>query len=117
MTDIRELVRSMRKNQTEAEKVFWNAVRNRQVKNKKILRQYALIFEHGDSKRFFVPDFICVESALVIEIDGKIHEQQKDYDELRSYLIKKMGYRVIRFRNEEVLNDLGKVISKLAEEL
>jgi len=49
-----------------------------------------------------VTDFVCLIKKVVIEIDGKIHLQQKEYDELRTAKLKELGYEVIRFTNEEV---------------
>lgn len=53
----------------------------------------------------------------MVEIDGKIHERQKDYDELRTHIINTLGIKVIRFRNEEVEKDLSRVLAKLGEHL
>ena len=74
------------------------------------MRQFPLTFEIDGFPRFFVADFYCHEFRLVIEIDGKIHERQKDYDEVRTYIINCLGYKVIRFKNEEVQNNLDSVL-------
>ena len=50
---------------------------------------------------------------LVIEIDGGIHESQKDYDKMREKIIDQLGYRIIRFSNEDVLNNLDYVLMQL----
>ena len=92
-------------------------VRNRRIKNKKFNRQYPIRFEYDGQKRFFVADFYCHEFKLVVEIDGGIHETQKDYDALRTSIIKNLGMRVIRFKNEEVLNSMDKVVAKMEREL
>jgi len=63
--------------------------------------------------RFFIADFYCHEAKLVIEIDGGIHETQKEYDEMREQIIKLLGYKVIRFSNEVVLMQINSVIKKL----
>ncbi len=107
---IKETVRKLRQQSTPSEKQLWNALRNRQFKGVKFMRQYPLTFEIDGFKRFFITDFCCHEYRLVIEIDGKIHERQKDYDELRTYIIKRLGYKVIRFKNEEVLENLDSVL-------
>ena len=52
-----------------------------------------------------------------MELDGKIHERQKDYDEMRTHIINKLGIKVIRFTNEELKTDLFEVISRLKEHL
>jgi len=115
MESLKEAVRFLRKNQTKAEGVFWQAVRNRQLNGKKITRQFAIIFNYENSRRFFIADFICFEHKVVIEIDGKIHLKQKDYDEMRSHIINVLGYRVIRFKNEDVIDNIEKVKKELMD--
>jgi very-short-patch-repair endonuclease len=67
--------RNLRKEATSEEKKVWNALRNRKVLNLKFRRQHVI--------EGFVVDFYCHELRLAIEIDGKIHKRQKEYDELR----------------------------------
>ena len=64
-------------------------------------------------KRFFVADFYCHEKYLVVEIDGKIHEKQKEHDELRTFIINTLGMKVIRFTNEEIEEDLPQFIDSI----
>ena len=52
----------------------------------------------------FIADFYCNQINLVVEIDGGIHEQQKDYDKLRTEIINLYGIKVIRFTNDEIIN-------------
>ncbi|NIA18496.1 MAG: DUF559 domain-containing protein [Simkaniaceae bacterium] len=111
--NIKEVCRHLRRNSTEAEKVFWQAVRNRKVKNRKFTRQYPIRFEYDGQNRFFIADFYCHECKLVVEIDGGIHETQREYDKLRTGIINQSGLRVIRFTNERVINSLEKVIEQL----
>lgn len=110
---IKEVCRNLRRNATSAEKVFWQTVRNRQIKGYKFNRQYPIVFEIDDVKRFFIADFYCHQLRLVIEIDGGIHEKQKDYDELRTTIINELGLQVIRFSNIEVLDEIKVVVEKL----
>jgi very-short-patch-repair endonuclease len=109
---IKDVVRYLRKNQTESEKIFWELVRNRRLFGKKFLRQHPIVYEDYDKEKFFVADFYCAEKNLVVEIDGKIHENLKEYDELRTYIINNLEKKVIRIKNEELKN-LNKVIQKL----
>jgi very-short-patch-repair endonuclease len=111
--DIRVICRRFRKNQTKAEKSLWKLVRNRQIDGFKILRQYPIGFEWNKQIRFFIADFCCHKMKLVIEIDGGIHENQKDYDKMREQIIGQLGYRIIRFSNDEVLYHIEDVIEKL----
>ncbi|MCD4693144.1 MAG: endonuclease domain-containing protein [Calditrichales bacterium] len=109
-----ELARELRRNQTPAEKILWHQVRNRKFDGKKFLRQHPLIYENFNDKKlsFFIPDFYCAEYKLVVELDGKIHDFQKDYDEQRDFIIGEMGIRVLRIRNEE-MKDIEKVKEKI----
>jgi very-short-patch-repair endonuclease len=114
--EIKETVRNLRKNSTVAEKIFWKAIRNRQINNRKFYRQYVIKIELEDrSERHFFPDFYCHECRLVVEIDGRIHEKKKEYDEFRESFIKSMDLKVIRFTNDEVENDLENVLSRIKQ--
>ncbi|HPS59564.1 MAG TPA: endonuclease domain-containing protein [Spirochaetota bacterium] len=86
--------RTLRKEQTPEETKVWEALRNRRFCNLKFRRQHDL--------EGFIVDFYCHELRLAIEIDGKVHDRQKDYDELRQIIIEDSGCRVIRISNEEV---------------
>jgi len=83
---------------------------------KKFLRQHPVQLKFMGKKRFFVGDFYCAEKKIIIEIDGKIHENQVEYDNLRDHLIKEMGIRVIRIKNEDLI-DIPSLIEKLKPEL
>jgi hypothetical protein len=65
----------------------------------------------------FITDFVCLSKKLVIEIDGKIHLQQKEYDALRTERLNELGYQVIRFTNEEVFANPEIVANKTKEKL
>ena len=106
--------KDLRKRSTEAEQIFWDAVRNRRFLNLKFRRQHPIEFEYDNKKRFFIADFFCFEKQTVFEIDGGIHETQKDYDKLRTLIINELGMKVIRFSNDEVMNDINKVRRNLA---
>jgi very-short-patch-repair endonuclease len=106
--------RDLKKNQTEAEQIFWGKVKNNKLLGFKFLRQHPLFYEYYDKKKFFIADFYCRDLKLVVEIDGGIHEQQKDYDKIRTEIIETQhDYQVIRFRNEDVLKNINKVLINL----
>ncbi|MCJ7458208.1 MAG: endonuclease domain-containing protein [candidate division Zixibacteria bacterium] len=109
----KSVCRDLRKRSARSEQIFWDAVRNRKILGKKFLRQYPIFFEYMNQKRFFIADFYCYEKRLVVEIDGKNHDLQKEYDELRSYIINNMGINVIRFRNGQIVNNLERVLVRL----
>ena len=105
----KQTARDLRKCRTRAENIFQNFVRNRSFQNLKFRRQHPIEFKYENQKRFFIADFYCFEIKLVVEIDGGIHETQKDYDELRTLIINELGIKVVRFSNEEVMNNIEKV--------
>jgi len=103
--------RELRKNTTEVEKIFWNKVlNNEKLANFKFTRQKPL--DH------FIVDFYCAKLHLAIEIDGEIHKFQKARDIERDNILKqKLGLKIIRYANEEVLNNIEKVIEDLVRKI
>ncbi|MFC1617618.1 endonuclease domain-containing protein, partial [Candidatus Margulisiibacteriota bacterium] len=71
----KEFARALRKDQTKSEDIVWEALRDRRFMSLKFRRQHVI--------KGYVVDFYCRSYKLVIEIDGKIHDSQKDYDEFR----------------------------------
>ena len=108
-----QLAKNLRKNSTNAEKILWEMVRNKRLENKKFYRQYPIKFQYEENERFFIADFYCYSSKLIIELDGKIHEQQKDYDQLRDYIISKIGIKVLRLKNDEIEYDIDVTLNKI----
>jgi len=97
--------RQLRRNSTEEEKILWQKLRNRKFHGLKFLRQHPLVYDEINGKiLFFVSDFYCAEKKAIIEIDGKIHDFQKDYDEKREEILKNMGFKILRFKNQEIGN-------------
>lgn len=109
----KQICRRLRKNQTNAEKVFWEVIRDRRFRGLKFYRQYPIFFDYTGKETFYIADFFCFEKKSVVEIDGKIHDYQKDRDEMRTFIISMLGFDVIRFGNEEVENDLNDVLKRL----
>ncbi len=99
--------RELRNDSTFEEQKVWKLLRNRRYKNLKFRRQHVI--------EGFVVDFYCHELKLVIEIDGKVHEKQKDYDELRKLLIEEKGFIVIRISNEDINRDMNNLLQKIDE--
>ena len=113
-----QISRELRKNQTTAEKVFWSVVRNKQIKGHKFLRQHPIFYQWNDNEKYFIADFYCREIKYIIEIDGGIHLQQKDYDQVRSEIAQSQkDLRVIRFNNKEVLNNIQSILDRLKGEI
>lgn len=111
-----EKARFLRSNSTRPEDRFWDLVRNRKM-GYKVVRQKPIIFDNIGRRHAFFADFYCHEKRLIIEIDGKIHEKQKEYDEFRDYLVRNLGYHVLRIKNEDILPspDLELRIKRLLE--
>jgi very-short-patch-repair endonuclease len=99
---MKQLARALRKHQTDAEKLLWNRLRNRQLENCKFRRQQAV----GP----YITDFLCLEPKLVIELDGGQHSTQMEQDEQRTRYLQSLGYRVLRFWNHEVLRKTDAVL-------
>ncbi|MFH0769869.1 MAG: endonuclease domain-containing protein [Candidatus Peregrinibacteria bacterium] len=97
--------RRLRKRMTRAESVLWGALRGRKCAQLKFRRQAPL--------EWFVVDFFCIEKSLAIEIDGGVHVTQADYDREREEILRQKRIRVLRFTNDEVLNDLSAVLSEI----
>jgi very-short-patch-repair endonuclease len=111
----KEVCRELRKKSTLSEKLMWAEVRNRKFHGKKFFRQHPLFFSYMNKNTFLVADFYCSEASLVVEIDGKSHDYQKEYDALRTYIINDMGINVVRFKNKEVEKDLPSVLKRLED--
>lgn len=105
--------RELRRRMTNAEKMLWQELRNRKFLGLKFNRQFPLIYQVVDNEpRFFIADFYCHEKQLVIEVDGKIHDFQKEEDQHREDILKSMDLRIIRIKNEET-EDRRKVLEKI----
>ncbi|MEJ0103253.1 MAG: class I tRNA ligase family protein [Bacteroidota bacterium] len=103
---LKEYGRTNRKNPTEAEDIIWHRIRNNQL-GVKVRRQHAV--------QGYIVDFALLEVKLVIEIDGGYHneEEQKIYDRARTEYLKEFGLELIRFNNDEVISNPGKVINDI----
>ncbi len=104
-----ERAKEMRQNPTEAEAALWDVLRK---------KDFVYKFRRQHSIYKYIADFVCLEKNLIIEVDGKIHESQIDEDAERQLILEeKKGFKVIRFTNDEVLNDLENVKAKIRQEL
>ncbi len=101
-----DTARRLRKEQTAAERILWDALRNRRLEGRKFLRQHPILVEFQNKETFFVADFYCAVEHLVIELDGTIHEAQTDHDRERDSVLAGLGYRVLRINNQVVEEDL-----------
>lgn len=99
------------RNQTNAEKVLWSKIRNRQFHGLRFLRHYSI--------GAYILDFCCPKAKIVVELDGGRHNENLaiEYDAARSEYLEALGISVFRFWNHDVLFDLHAVLSRLEAEI
>lgn len=102
------LQRTLRRNMTDAEKLLWQRLRSGQLNGYKFRRQHPF----GD----FILDFVSLEARLVIEVDGGQHNESAK-DVLRDQALDEAGFRVMRFWNNQVLNEIESVVQAIWFEL
>lgn len=107
---LKQNARSNRSEPTEAESVLWNYLRCKQLGVK--FRRQQIIEQ-------CIVDFVCLGKQVIIEVDGKYHttEEQKGLDDMRDEQLKSRGYKVLRFTNEEVTNNIEQVIECIKNNL
>lgn len=106
VSTLRDRARRLRRDQTEAERKLWARLRARQLCGVKFRRQHPI--------DRFVADFCCLEHRLVVELDGGHHAEQVETDQRRSALLARRGYRVLRFWDNEVMEDRDAVLERIA---
>ncbi len=105
---IRQFARELRQPQTPAETTLWQHLRNRNLQYK---------FRRQHPVDFFIIDFYCAEAKLLIEIDGASHleKEQQEYDKTRTEYLEALGYKVIRFTNNDVRYNIHAVATAIME--
>lgn len=103
-----ERAKEMRNNPTEAEKILWLNLKSKALDFK--FRQQHLIAD-------YIVDFVCLSKKLVIEVDGEIHDFQQEADAERTKVLNEKGFKVIRFNNKEILNNIDSVLNIIKHEL
>jgi very-short-patch-repair endonuclease len=106
-TEQTERARLLRQGQTSAERLLWSKLRNRGCAGHKFTRQ-----EHIGP---YFADFCCRSAKLVVEVDGATHstDAELDYDKRRTAVLQSEGYRVLRFYNAEIFNNLAGVLDTI----
>jgi very-short-patch-repair endonuclease len=104
-----ERARVLRSDPTEMEKRLWRALRMRQLDGARFRRQVPI----GP----YIADFVCVDAALIIEVDGGQHANETVYDERRAAWLEERGWRVLRFWNNEIDGNLEGVLDVIRREL
>ena len=101
--------RNLRSASTDAERALWTRLRGRRLGDFKFRRQYPV--------SGFIVDFACLESHVVVELDGSQHFETSDYDTRRTTVLQKSGFRVIRFWDNDVLKELERVLEEILRQL
>src|SRR3989344_9217031 len=101
--------KELRRKQTPAEKVLWEQLRGRKLEKCKFWRQYSV----GP----YILDFYCPEIRLAIEVDGHQHQAAIEYDQEREMYLKELDIKTIRYKNEEVMSKLEKVIDDIRKQI
>ena len=107
MADLR--AKKLRRNSTDAERLIWSRLRGRRLAGYKFKRQVPIAG--------FVVDFAALEAKLIIEIDGGQHSVRLEADQLRTEKLERFGYRIVRFWNHDVLNNIEGVLDAVIQEL
>jgi very-short-patch-repair endonuclease len=110
-TELKQLSKQLRSNMTDAEKLLWSKVRRKQLKGYQFYRQRII----GD----YIVDFYCPKANLIIELDGGQHYTEKgiNKDKNRDVYMKQEGYRVLRFSDKEVFENLHEIMERIYEYL
>lgn len=105
---LKENARKNRNNATLAEEILWKYLRKKRL-GWKFRRQHPV--------NDFIADFICLDKHLIIEVDGGYHniQTQREADNLRSDILNKQGFYVIRFTNEQIFNEIDYVTNRIKE--
>ena len=106
--EMRERAKKLRREMTLAEKILWKEVRANRLGGLHFRRQQII---HD-----YFADFYCHQYELIVELDGGIHVLQKEYDAEREAYLTALGFRIIRFRNEEITENLKNVLQKIMDE-
>ncbi len=104
-----EQARLMRQNPTRAESVLWQHLRKEKLDGSKFRRQHII--------HTFIVDFYCPTGKLIVEVDGAVHQNQVEYDQVREEYLKAAGYHMLRFKNDEILDDIEHVLDVILQKL
>jgi very-short-patch-repair endonuclease len=104
-----EFARQLRRKATDAERLLWKHLRLRNIDGYRFRRQHVV----GE----FIADFACLEAMLVVELDGGQHADSAKYDTDRSRFLEANGFRVLRFWNNDAVENIEGVLHKISEAL
>jgi very-short-patch-repair endonuclease len=101
-----ERAKELRREMTPAEKILWQEVRAKKL---------GVRFRRQQIIQGFIVDFYCHKAALVVEVDGDIHDLQQEEDARREKALRELGLRIVRFKNDEVVRNVSAVMGKIRE--
>lgn len=99
----------LRTNSTDAEQRLWRALRNRQLAGFKFRRQHPI--------PPYIVDFVCLEHRLIVELDGGQHAEAQAYDATRTAMLERAGYKVLRFWNNDLLENTDAALEDILRTL
>jgi very-short-patch-repair endonuclease len=99
--------KELRREMTPTENILWRRLRRNQLNNLHFRRQQII-----DG---FIVDFYCHSASLIVEVDGGIHETQKEQDTERDEHLISRGFQILRFKNDEISNNLPTVLEKISK--
>ncbi|AXP80770.1 hypothetical protein CJ739_1684 [Mariniflexile rhizosphaerae] len=105
---LEERRKELRKSLTPAEASLWKSLQRKQLKNRKFRRQHSI--------NNFIVDFYCASEKLIVELDGAVHLDfaQQNYDYERTQILENLGFRIIRFENKLIFENLPEVLENIA---
>ncbi len=101
-----ERAKELRREMTPAEKLLWQEVRANKL---------GVRFRRQQVIQGFIVDFYCHQVGLVVEVDGDVHDLQKEEDERREKVLSEMGLKVVRFQNDEIMGSRSAVVGNIKE--
>jgi very-short-patch-repair endonuclease len=107
-TNLTDRARDLRKNSTDAERLLWKHLKAKQILGLKFRRQEQI--------GYYIVDFVCYETSLIVEADGGQHLDNRENDEDRTQWLNSQGFKVLRFWNNEILTNIDGVLGNIHKE-
>ena len=101
--------RKLRRNMSDVEQTLWNRIRDKQIEEFRFRRQRPM--------GRYVVDFVCLDAKLIVELDGGQHADQIEADKMRTEFLEALGFAVMRFWNNEVIENIDGVLERIREQL
>jgi cyclase len=110
-SEIFALAKEHRENMTSAEILLWEELKSNKLRGERFKSQHPI--------STFIADFYCHKAKLIIEVDGKVHDkpENRKYDRQREQVLQEYGLKVLRFRNEEIIDNIEDVLQRIASAL